>query len=136
VRLDHLLSKEHLAPLWGVQACRHQGECPWSAAHGWNIDIGIGRKSFDLVRPLRWVGTVGVGGAGACTLLGPEGPGAVLPRVRIFGCGVVVGRVWTLQAFIEAGTWCRRGWGFWPSVENYIVDASILEAAFGLFHNR
>lgn len=26
------------------------------------------------------------------------------------------------------------GWGFWPSVENYIVDASILEAAFGLFH--
>ena len=39
-------------------------------------------------------------------------------------------------AFTEAGTWCWWVWGFWPSVENYIVDASILEAAFGLFHNR
>lgn len=64
---------------------------------------------------------MGVGGVGACTLLGPEGPDtAWCPS----GCGV--GMV-SLQAFIEAGG-CWWGWGFWPSVENYIVDASILDS--------
>lgn len=84
MRLDHLLSKEHLE-VSAFQACQISGVRSLLAAHGWNIDIGIGRKSFDLVRPLRWVGTVGVGGAGACTLLGPEGPGAS-PALRSGGC--------------------------------------------------
>ena len=56
------------------QACRHQGERPWSAAHGWNIDIGIQVKGSGSVRLFRGVGTIGAGGLGACTLLGPEGP--------------------------------------------------------------
>jgi hypothetical protein len=73
VRLDHLLSKEHLETSV-FQACWYQGECPWLAAHGWNIDIGINVNGSRLVRPLRWVGTVGAGRVGACTLLGPEGP--------------------------------------------------------------
>ena len=128
MRLDHLHSKEHLGAS-AFQACQISGIRPLLAAHGWNIDIGARLNGFDLVRPLRWVGTGGAGRSGTCTLLGPEGPGACPSRSR-GGC------VWTLQAFIEAGTWCRRVWGFWPSVENYIVDASILEAAFGLFHNR
>ena len=69
---------------------------------------------------------------GACTLLGPEGPGAVSLRFAFrCGCG---GTVWTLQAFVGPAGWLVDR-GFWPSVENYIVDASILEAAFGLFHN-
>ena len=75
------------------------------------------------------VGTGRVEGVGACTLLGPEGPGA---SPDLCGLGVV----WTLQTFTEDDPVGCRVWGFWPSVENYIVDASILEAAFGLFHNR
>ena len=73
MRLDHLLSKEHL----DTAGCsRHAGSdrtC-LPAAHGWNIDIGIQFKGSGSVRLLRGVGTIGVGGLGACTLLGPEGP--------------------------------------------------------------
>ena len=129
MRLDHLLSKEQLGGNRVFAVLARSDRTCLLAAHGWNIDIGARLNGFDLVRPLRWVGTGGAGRSGTCTLLGPEGPGACPSRSR-GGC------VWTLQAFIEAGTWCRRVWGFWPSVENYIVDASILEAAFGLFHNR
>jgi len=49
VRLDHLLSKEHL----GTAGCsRHAGSdrsC-LPAAHGWNIDIGARLYGSDLVR--------------------------------------------------------------------------------------
>jgi hypothetical protein len=43
VRLDHLLSKEHL----GRQAClvvqdQYIGECPVLVAHGWNVDYSAG----------------------------------------------------------------------------------------------
>ena len=41
-----------------------------------------------------------------------------------------------MQAFMLPMVLIRWVWGFWPSVENYIVDASILEIAFGLFHKR
>jgi hypothetical protein len=58
----------------------------WLAAHGWNIDIGINVNGSRLVRPLRWVGTVGAGRVGACTLLGPEGP----DNPALSGVGVMV----------------------------------------------
>jgi len=59
----------------GVSQCRPDRVlCGSLVAHGWNIDIGARLNGSDLVRPLRWVGTVGAGRAGACTLLGPEGP--------------------------------------------------------------
>ena len=81
MRLDHLLSKEHLGAS-AFQACQISGVRSLLAAHGWNIDIGARLNGSDLVRPLRWVGTVGAGRSGTCTLLGPEGPGACPSRSR------------------------------------------------------
>jgi hypothetical protein len=125
VRLDHLLSKEQLTSFRGCAVRQIRTECVLLVAHGWNIDIGAQAKGSGLVRRLccfdsMMVGTIGVGGLGACTLLGPEGPDDSAP----FGCG---GDGFS-QAFTETSC-CWWGWGFWPSVENYIVDASILEAA-------
>ena len=125
MRLDHLLSKEHLEASAFQAAGSERTSQP--AAHGWNIDIGIHFKDSYPVRPLRWVGTVGVGGVGACTLLGPEGPGAVPAagsylRVRGRGGGGLDSS--GLHRDRPGGWWV---WGFWPSVENYIVDASILD---------
>lgn len=82
MRLDHLLSKEHL----GTVGCsRHTGSERTSqpVAHGWNIDIGPRLNGSDLVRLACGVGTVGAGRVGACTLLGPEGP----DDPCAFGCG-------------------------------------------------
>ena len=114
------------------QACRVSGVRSLPAAHGWNIDIGIQAKGPGLVRLACGVGTFGVGGLGACTLLGPEGPGAVLLRVASSGAGSWWGGLDSSGLHRDQLGWWV--WGFWPSVENYIVDASILEAAFGLFH--
>lgn len=65
------------------------------------------------------MGKVGASVGGACTLLGPEGPGAD----RVFGSG------WWL--FLE-GLLLRRcsggGGGYRPYFENYTVDASIFHA--------
>ena len=55
---------------------------------------------------------------GACTLLGPEGPDAVV----VFGSW----RDGFFRPSLKPAV-CWWGWGFWPSVENYIVDASILD---------
>ena len=71
---------------------------------------------------------MGAGRAGTCTLLGPEGPGAAPAAVRI-SVRVAGGAVWTLQAFVGPAGWLADR-GFWPSVENYIVDASILDQPF------
>ena len=117
MRLDHLLSKEHLEAS-AFQACQISGIRPLLAAHGWNIDIGARLNGSDLVRPLRWVGTVGAGRSGTCTLLGPEGPDDPAP---FSGVGVMV------SSGLHRDRDDRWVWGFWPSVENYIVDASILE---------
>ena len=117
MRLDHLLSKEHL----GTAGCsRHAGSdrsC-LPAAHGWNIDIGSRLNGSDLVRLACGVGTVGAGMAGTCTLLGPEGPDN---PARVGGGD----GFFRPSPMMTVG---RRVWGFWPSVENYIVDASILDS--------
>ena len=72
--------------------------CGSLVAHGWNIDIGARLYGSDLVRPLRWVGTVGAGRAGTCTLLGPEGPDDPAPLSGVWGDGF-------LQAFTETDLW-------------------------------
>jgi hypothetical protein len=71
------------------------------------------------------------GEAGTCTLLGPEGPDNSCASLW----GGVGGDGFS-QAFTDTGG-CWWVWGFWPSVENYIVDASILETGpLVLFHKR
>ena len=111
MRLDHLLSKEHLASLL-VQAhardVRSRG-----GARGWNADFWL---SVVVVRclvqlPCGGVGTgrvVGVFGRGA--LLGPEGTGLVL----LSRCGGGVG--WRCSLCGPAGTeplhGCGVGGGF------------------------
>ena len=73
MRLDHLLSKEHLAPS-GVQA-PDLSERLSRLAHGWNIDIGAEPNGSNSVHLLQ-IGTVRTRKPRTCTLLGPEGPGA------------------------------------------------------------
>jgi hypothetical protein len=38
VRLDHLLSKEHFLPAFGLVRGQYTGDCPVLVAHGWNVD--------------------------------------------------------------------------------------------------
>ena len=58
-----------------------------------------------------------MGGVGACTLLGPEGPGAA----------AVAAVCWTSDRPSGRTGFSGAVWGHCSSVENYIVDASILE---------
>jgi hypothetical protein len=78
-------------------------------AHGWNIELGIALKISDLVRrPFAGlVGTVGGGGGGACTLLGPEGP-AVTVLVCLWTAGVVC---WTSDRPLIASDMVSGGGG-------------------------
>ena len=73
--------------------------------------------SLHLVRCLQ-LETVGVGMAGTCTLLGPEGPD--VPRKRAAE---------PLDLLLFAGT-AVSGGGYRPYFENYTVDASIFEMTF------
>jgi hypothetical protein len=113
VRLDHLLSKEHLAPV-GVSRRQFRDECSWLVAHGWNIDIGSGPDGSNSVRLFRGQGTVRGTRFGACTLLGPEGPD------QPSGCFD------SRTLFLSAGE--VGGEGDRPYFENYTVDASILDS--------
>ncbi len=133
MRLDHLLSKE----LWRSSGCpggRHRGECPWSAAHGWNIDIGIQADGSGSVRRssgwLERPGSEGWVRARCWVLRDRTGPGCS----SSFGEVGALVREGSRSGLRRCRCSCWWGWGFWSSVENYIVDASILEAAFGLFH--
>ena len=119
MRLDHLLSKEHLEVFGSSRHAGSDRTC-LPAAHGWNIDIGSRLNGSDLVRLACGVGTVGAGMVGTCTLLGPEGPDN---PARVGGGD----GFFRPSPMMTVG---RRVWGFWPSVENYIVDASILDSTF------
>ena len=68
------------------------------------------------------VGKVGALGGGACTLLGPEGPGADRASRKAGGGWCLF--LWA--SFVPAGWWVWRG--FRPYFENYTVDASIFHA--------
>ena len=85
MRLDHLLSKEHvqLSSVYSdnkaakpfrrnpVLSEQHAS----GGAHGWNIDIVTRTNVVLSVRSLRGAGTGAGWKPGLCTLLGPEGPG-------------------------------------------------------------
>ena len=118
MRLDHLLSKELLAAS-AVQAPGQSG-CLCGELMGGTCDRVL-IVSFGSQYAASVVGTGSGGGVGACTLLGPEGPGAG------FRVGVVV-------PFAGLAGWSRGGWvvGCCSYFENYTVDASIFEMAFGL----
>jgi hypothetical protein len=109
VRLDHLLSKEHLArALRGCVSRAMSRRVPGMAAHLWGTGYSSCRVCWrGLVRlPLRggWNGAAG-GPGGAGTLLGPEGTGVSSSRAGF-------------------PAW-RRGAGTRPYLENCTVDASI-----------
>ena len=72
MRLDHLLSKEHLKNLWFFQNPL-RGECPRRELMGGTFDKASFRR-FNAQYAGSPVGTAGDGLVGACTLLGPEGP--------------------------------------------------------------
>jgi hypothetical protein len=77
VRLDHLLSKEQLAPRGTVVPAGARALW-WGAGYSFLLSA-VSR----LVRSLSGVRNGGDGAAGAGTLLGPEGTGR---WVRVFGC--------------------------------------------------
>ncbi len=82
MRLDHLLSKEHLELFGAPRATTRANVSGWSA-HGWNIDIGL-EQTFLPLSTFFGTGTDVVGMPETCTLLGPEGPGRLRKRKR---CG-------------------------------------------------
>ena len=87
MRLDHLLSKEHVARRllmiwWSLVGGRVQGHCPDGCsgvvARGWNVGW---LAALSMSRQYVWCRLVGVGGervgcgGWSGTLLGPEGTG-------------------------------------------------------------
>ncbi len=113
MRLDHLLSKEHLEPFGARRATPRRTS--WGGAHGWNIDKVSGAAG--ALSTSLGTGTVLRTESGTCTLLGPEGPGRRRERSR---------RRNATQGFTSAGRMARRA-EHRPSFENYTVDASILD---------
>lgn len=124
MRLDHLLSKEHLT-LSGVQ--NPDRERSFLAGSSWveHLTWCEGCCS-SLVRRIFGSGWNGEGGGcRTCTLLGPEGPDAHWPS------GWVHSRLlWTFCRFPFGGC----GKGYRPYFENYTVDASILQLIVDQLH--
>ena len=94
MRLDHLLSKEHL-PLGAIRVARatsradlsisDRRDSGWSA-QGWNVDDVLPERSGESVRPACGSGSLAGVGMVACTLLGPEGSARVVrsdPRLPV-----------------------------------------------------
>jgi hypothetical protein len=120
VRLDHLLSKEQLGSLRAFAVQVRSDRTCLLAAHGWNIEHRCSSEWFRPSTPRLRGGNGGgrpVGYVARCWVLRDR---TTLPR---WGGGDGFFRPSPMM------TVCCRVWGFWPSVENYIVDASILEAA-------
>ena len=115
MRLDHLLSKEHLAhdPAGCVSIAVFTGEClvgGGSLVEHW-LFIQQPGDPGSVRSPLSGGhGTVGELGGWVGTLLGPEETGSA----RVFSC-----RPWPLPAGAGGGLWCC------PFLENCTVDASI-----------
>lgn len=113
MRLDHLLSKEHLT-LRGPEPSSKAYVLRWELMGG-TFDMPSAQLTLfsTVFRDLERWGML----AGGCTLLGPEGPG------RPFGA---VLNLWASSGFPCGGCW----WGYRPYFENYTVDASILNMTF------
>ncbi len=80
MRLDHLLSKEHLAGSAGAEPLRSHTSTGGQLMGG-TLTLALGGS-----RPAQYRcsqrGTVGLVSPGACTLLGPEGPDGAFRRLR------------------------------------------------------
>jgi len=90
------------------------------AAHGWNIELGATLKNSELVRRLSgWLERLGLAGVvhARCWVLRDR---ARLPSLDGGAVGLLTG-------LVLVRTWFGFGVGHCSSVENYIVDASILE---------
>ncbi len=62
MRLDHLLSKEHFLPGFGLVRGQFIGERPVLVAHGWNVDYSarlVGTVSTASAWNTVWIGRVG-----------------------------------------------------------------------------
>ena len=131
MRLDHLLSKEHLALFLssdggggGVQGWLAPLVRGGGAAHGWNIDMRlmVPGAGVVLVQPACWwERAVGWRVVGRGTLLGPEGTGFGVWFAR--GAGLRSYRSRPVGWGVGVGVGC--GVGVWSLLENCIVDASI-----------
>ena len=74
MRLDHLLSKEHLAVVIDPVQTRAEGVRPSDGAHGWNIDqSGVSSSNLCQVRPPSGTERLGCSSGALGTLLSPEG---------------------------------------------------------------
>ena len=113
MRLDHLLSKEHLT-LSSVQS-HNLDECSRVVAHGWNIDFGDVNSTAARVRPFgaRKEQRSSVASPAHCWVLRDRAHRAIDGLASI-GPGM------TQEGILG------RGWNR-PYVENYTVDASILD---------
>ena len=108
MRLDHLLSKEHLAPL-GVQAPDRDRMCLAGQLMGGTFDMPSAQLTFVSTHFGAGTWGLGSGAAARCWVL----------RDRVFGSspsGLTL-------VFLPVGG--LRG-GYRPYFENYTVDASIL----------
>ena len=119
MRLDHLLSKEHLEVFGSSRHAGSDRSC-LPAAHGWNIEHRCSSVWFRPSTPLPSGGGWNGGGrpvgyVARCWVLRDR---TILP----FRGGVMV------SSDLHRDQLCWWVWGFWPSVENYIVDASILDS--------
>ena len=129
MRLDHLLSKEHLQssllaglpePLPGHPAYSGRPWPGWSA-RGWNVDDVLPDRSGESVRPACGSGSLAGVGMVACTLLGPEG------STPVGGMEVLVAG--SVSRTSSALGWSGQRGECRPYVENYTVDASIFDPA-------
>lgn len=101
MRLDHLLSKEQLALVMGVQQAVSGPTVFWRLLMGGTFDMAPCLRGAGLVRWLSgWLERFVFRGCGACTLLGPEGPG-----FRLFlGRGGFLDRGWVSFVGAAFGT--------------------------------
>ena len=122
MRLDHLLSKEHL-DLFGGSRTQYHTDCVWLGLKGGTFDMAsaqLGSTSTPHSSGCGW--RVGSGERGVGTLLGPEGPDAAL--AALLG--------WWVWGSLLMGLLilhlCGGGvGGYRPYFENYTVDASIFK---------
>ena len=124
MRLDHLLSKEHLTPKgveepacrgcrWGVLIGGDTGEVGAGSGHRPSTASGLVLSGVGFGCVERWVVRLVVAFEASCWVLREQA------RVGLF---LVPGPVGVTASWLGV---CRRGWVGWSLFENCTVDASI-----------
>lgn len=115
MRLDHLLSKEHFLPGFGLVRGQYTGECSVLVAHGWNVDYSARLVWFCEycfgVENRYWVGCAG-------HVVG-------YLRVRAHLVSLSFGMPAPVNSPVKGGVM-----GGWSLFENCTVDASICGQVF------